>query len=209
MNTQSHLSSIVARDASEPGASTSVARAVKARATLRGDAFGLLLMLLVQFAAGMVVNLFVQIPDVHPGSNPTSDIGGIVDNIVWAITGSGAPSLIFHAAFGVLLIANSLQVIVVASRTERRGLLIAAVIGFLAVSAAGFNGARFLALGQDASSMLMSLEFALAAACHGWVLYVLGASAAGDARPVGAQAAASALSSPSRTTSRPYSNSSP
>jgi hypothetical protein len=178
MNTQSHPSSIVTEGTSGPGVSPSVARVNKARAALRGDAFGLLLMLLVQFAAGMFVNLFVQIPDVHPGSNSASDLGGTVQNTVWAITGSGAPSLIFHAAFGLLIVANSLRVIVEASRTERRGLMIAAAIGFLAVSAAAFNGARFLAFGQDVSSMLMSLGFALAATSYGWVLYALGALAA-------------------------------
>jgi hypothetical protein len=82
MNTQSHPSSIVTEGTFDPGLSTSAARASRARAALRGDSFGLLLMLLVQFAAGMVVNLFVQIPDVHPGSNPASDLGGTVENVV-------------------------------------------------------------------------------------------------------------------------------
>ena len=182
MNAQSHPSSIAAGRTSDPGISTASTRAARARAALRGDSYGLLLMLLVQFAAGMAVNLFVQIPDVHPGSNPSSDLGGVVANIVWAVTGSGAPSLVFHAAFGVLLIANSLRVVAVALRAERRGLLIAAAIGFLAVGAAGFNGARFLALAQDESSMLMSLGFALAAACYGWLLFALGSPAEDAAR---------------------------
>jgi hypothetical protein len=189
MNTQSHPSSIVTEGASAAGVSPSAAGGPpRPPAALRGEAFGLLLMLLVQFAAGMVVNLFVQIPDVHPGSNPATDLGGTVENVVWAITGSGAPSLIFHAAFGLLLIANSLRIIVAARGTGQRGLMIATVIGFLAVSAAGFNGARFLAFGQDVSSMLMSLGFALAAACYGLILYVLGAPAAEvtELRPAGA-----------------------
>ena len=83
----------------------------------------------------------------------------------------------------MLIAANSLRVIVAARRSGRRGLMIAAAIGFLAVSAAGFNGARFLAFGQEVSSMLMSLGFALAVACYGWVLYLLGASTAETSDP--------------------------
>jgi hypothetical protein len=78
----------------------------------------------------------------------------------------------------VFLVASAIRVIVEACRPEQRGLVVATVIGFLAVSAAGFNGARFLAFGQDESSMLMSLGFALAGSRYGWVLHVLGAPAA-------------------------------
>jgi hypothetical protein len=56
--------------------------------------------------------------------------------------------------------------------------LIAAAIRFLSALAAGFNEARFLAYRQEVSSMLMALGFAFAAACYGWVLCALGASAA-------------------------------
>lgn len=140
---------------------------------LRGSAFGILVGLTIQFLAGMWVNLFVKIPDVHPGAKPPEYFAGSAQSVVWAITGSGLPALVFHAVWGLLLVLGSLSLAVQARRVQRRSVTVAAVLGFLLILGAGFNGASFLDFGEDFSSMIMATLFALALLCYGSVLFLL------------------------------------
>ena len=144
-----------------------------ARRRVRGAAFGLLIGLVVQFLAGMWVNLFVTIPDAHPGSKPSEYFSGSAQSVVWAITGSGLPALVFHAVWGLLLVLGSAALAFQARRLHRRSLTVAAVLGFLLVLGAGFNGASFLDFGEDFSSMIMATLFALAVLCYVSILVIL------------------------------------
>ncbi len=143
------------------------------RGRLRRAAFGLFVGLLVQFVAGMLVNLFVKVPDSHAGSNPSEYFAGSFQSVVWSITGSGLPLLIFHASLGLLLVLGSLSLVFQARSARRRSVTIAAVLGFLFVLGAGFNGASFLDFHEDFSSMIMATLFALAVLCDVTILYVL------------------------------------
>lgn len=144
-----------------------------ARQGIRSGALVLLVGLLVQFLAGMLVNLFVQIPDHHPGSQPSEYFAGSFQSVLWAITGSGTPTLIFHAAWGLLLVLRSLAMVVEARSMRRRAITVAAVLGFLLILGAGFNGASFLDFGEDFSSMIMATLFALATLCYATILFLL------------------------------------
>ncbi len=143
------------------------------RRRLRRATFGLLIGLLVQFLAGMLVNLFVQIPDSHPGSNPSEYFSGSFQSVVWAITGSGLPALVFHAVLGLLLVLGSLSLIIQARAIKRRSVTVGGVLGFLFTLGAGFNGASFLDFREDFSSMIMATLFALATLCDVAILFVL------------------------------------
>src|SRR5437016_3616944 len=128
-----------------------------------------LVMLIAQFLLGMAVNLFVTIPDQHPGANPPEYFSGVAQSVTWAIL-HGHILLAIHAAFGLVLAA--LGTLVQAIGNRRRGIVVSAVFGFIGVLAAGFNGGSFLNYNQDFSSMLMAAGFAVAVVAYSAGLYI-------------------------------------
>jgi hypothetical protein len=145
----------------------------RARRRMRRAALGMISGLLIEFAAGMLVNLFTTIPDSHPGSDPSEYLGGSLDSVRWALSQSGLPALVFHASWGLLLIVNGGVLIILARRVGRRSVTVSTVLGFLLVVGAGFNGASFLDFRQDYSSMLMATFFGLAILVYAVVLFLL------------------------------------
>jgi hypothetical protein len=129
--------------------------------------------LLIQFAAGMLVNLFTTIPGGHPGSQPSDYFAGSFDSIGWAITQSGLPALAFHTAWGLLLAVTGVVLILLARPVGMRSVTVAAVLGFLFIVGAGFNGASFLDFNADYSSMIMATLFGLAVVSYSVVLFLL------------------------------------
>ena len=142
-------------------------------ARVRCGAFGMVIGLMIQFTAGMLVNLFTKIPDSHPGSNPPEYFTGSGQSLIWAITQSGLPALMFHATWGLFLMVVGVGIIVQARRVHRRAITVASVLGFLFVLGAGFNGASFLNYREDFSSMLMASLFALAVLAYVSLLFLL------------------------------------
>jgi hypothetical protein len=130
-----------------------------------------LVMLIAQFLLGMAVNLFVKIPDQHPGANPPEFFSGVAQSVTWAIL-HGHVLLAIHSGFGLVLVIASLGTLVQAIANRRRGIVVPAVLGFIGVLAAGFNGGSFLNYHQDFSSMLMSTGFAVAVVAYSVGLYV-------------------------------------
>jgi heme A synthase len=165
-----------AAGSSEPAATTNDAapapRAARARRDRRnraapGWAFGLLIALLVQFGLGMYVNLFATIPLNHPGHGATNFFAGSYHSVAWAETSPRAPVILaVHAGLGLLLVAGSVWLAVLAIRGRRAGFAWAAVLGALFILAAGFNGASFLNYNHDANSYVMALLFAAAVLCY-------------------------------------------
>ncbi len=127
---------------------------------LRPAAAFTLALLAIQFLDGMVVNLFVDVPD-HPGTNASEYFGGVAQGVAWALA-HGAWSLQLHAILGMLLFLAATLLIGSAIAARRRGWMIAAVVGWIGIVGAGFNGASFLNYGHDFSSLLMSVGFFLA-----------------------------------------------
>ena len=52
--------------------------------------FGLVIALLAQYLLGMAVNLFVKVPESHPGAKPPEYFSGVVQSMAWAVTDGGA-----------------------------------------------------------------------------------------------------------------------
>jgi hypothetical protein len=130
----------------------------------------ILVLLAAQFLVGMLVNLFVQVPAVHPGANAPEYFSGVVQGIAWALL--HAPLwLQVHAILGLLLLIASLFLIGFAISAKLRTWIVLTVIGLFGIMAGGFNGASFMNYGHDFSSLLMSLGFLLAA-----IPYVIGLS---------------------------------
>ncbi len=138
-----------------------------------------LVMLIAQFLLGMAVNLFVKIPDEHPGANPPEYFSGVAQSVSWAIV-HGNLWLAIHAGFGLVLVIAAVGTLVQAIGSRHRGLIVSAVFGFIGVLAAGFNGGSFLNYHQDFSSMLMATGFAIGIAAYSVGLWVASERAASN-----------------------------
>jgi hypothetical protein len=117
-------------------------------------------LLIVQFFAGMITNLYVTIPDSHPGAGASNFFSGASAALGWAVA-SGPAWLAVHASLGMALAAASLLFIVNAVRSRDRMWIWLSVAGALLIIGAGFNGASFLVFNHDFSSLIMSGLFAL------------------------------------------------
>ena len=128
-------------------------------------------MLVGQFLLGMAVNLFVKIPDQHPGANPPEYFSGVAQSVTWAIL-HGNVLLAIHGGFGLVLVVAAVGTLVQAIGDGRRGIVVSAVFGLIGVLGAGFNGGSFLNYHQDFSSMLMATGFAIAVVAYSVGLYI-------------------------------------
>src|SRR5215469_6210335 len=57
----------------------------KTPSSLRAIDAILLILLAAQFLVGMLVNLFVQVPAVHPGTNAPEYFSGVAQGVAWAL----------------------------------------------------------------------------------------------------------------------------
>jgi hypothetical protein len=138
-------------------------------AALRGNTFGLLAMLIVQFAIGMWVNLYATIPAKDSGS-------GIFGAIGKALTNPPA-SLATHAGLGLLIVLAAAALVVRSIVTRHIASIVVSVIGLAAIVAAALNGARFVADGGPANaSLAMALSTAVAMLSYAFGLLLLGFS---------------------------------
>jgi hypothetical protein len=120
---------------------------------LRHTALGLLMFLLVQFALGMVVNLYVRVPAGRAGYGPA------------------VAALVLHGLVGLALVAGSVSLAVRAVATRARQAAVPAVTAAVALLMAATGGLRFLGTGVDGASLVMALCTAIAIGCYGLILY--------------------------------------
>ena len=128
-------------------------------------------LLIVQFFAGMITNLYVTIPANHPGAGTNNFFTGAPAALGWAVP-SGPAWLAVQAALGMALAAASLAFIVNAVRSRERMWIWLSVAGALLLIGAGFNGASFLVFGHDFSSLIMSGLFALSLGSYLAAIYL-------------------------------------
>jgi hypothetical protein len=124
-------------------------------AALRGNSFGVLAMLIIQFAIGMWVNLYAQVPAADRGSGIFGAVGRALTN--------GPAALAAHAGLGLLIVLAALALLVRSILARQVTAVIASSIGLLAIVSAAVNGARFVADGGPANaSLAMALSTAVA-----------------------------------------------
>jgi integral membrane sensor domain MASE1 len=122
------------------------------QAGLRQANLALLILLAVQFALGIGVNLYVTLPAAgHPG------------HASWF--GNGA-LLGFHAALGMLLILGAIFVLVRAIMARNATLIVTSAAGLVAILLAAFFGSGFTDKLTDGYSLGMALATAVAFACY-------------------------------------------
>ncbi|MGO4860097.1 hypothetical protein [Arthrobacter sp. 2MCAF14] len=135
--------------------------------------FGLVIALLAQFLLGMAVNLFVKVPESHPGAKPPEYFSGVVQSVGWAVTDGGL-WLVLHAVLGLLLALGALAALLQSIGSHDRAAVTTTVVGLVCVLGAGFNGGSFLNYAEDFSSMIMASLFAVATGSYAFGVYLLG-----------------------------------
>ena len=130
----------------------------KARNGLRVNAIIIIGFLVIQYALGMISNMFVQFPD-------TSDAGQL-----WEFARSqfatGA-----HILIGTLLLLGAVVFVIRAVRQHNRSWIASSAVGLIAILAAFYGGVMFVSTQLDAYSMVMALAFIIAFLAYGWGLY--------------------------------------
>jgi hypothetical protein len=124
---------------------------------LRGSSMGAMVMLILQYALGMGVNLFVT-----PGKTGFSEAF------------KNGPVLALHAILGLLLLLAAIGLLVRAIMARHRAVIIAAAIGLVAIIAAAGSGVSFLTSSTRGASMGMAMATAVAFLCYALCLLLLG-----------------------------------
>jgi len=132
---------------------------------------------MAQFLLGMGVNLFVNVPTDHPGSNPPEYFGGVAQSVTWAIL-HGPVLLVLHSTFGLVLVLAAIGLFVRSVRSREKSVILTSGIGALSVVAAGFNGGSYLNYHEDFSSMIMASAFAVAVVAYAIGMHVAARPAA-------------------------------
>jgi hypothetical protein len=110
---------------------------------LRRASFAAFVMLVVQFALGIYVNLYVTVPSADHGHG------------FWQAIANGPAGLTVHIVLGLLLILATLGFLGQAILARKPALIAAAALGLLAMIGAAGSGSAFTSSGQDGVSMAM------------------------------------------------------
>jgi hypothetical protein len=127
------------------------------QAGLRRASLAIVIVLIVQFALGISVNLYVTLPAAgHAGHDS------------WF--GNGA-LLALHAALGLFLVLAAIFVLVRAVLARNMTLIVTSAAGLVAIGLAFFFGASFTSKLTNGYSLGMAIAFAAALACYAIGLY--------------------------------------
>jgi hypothetical protein len=124
----------------------------------RRSSFGVAIGLLIQYAVGLWVSLYVTVPARDQGGGVLAAIGRALAN--------GPAALALHAGLGLLLLLGSIALVVRAVVARERFFIVTTAVSLLAVLAAAGNGAAFVNNGQDGASLAMGLLTAVALLCQ-------------------------------------------
>ena len=151
--------------APQTAAPASVQKRQSRQAGLRRASLAILIVLIVQFALGIGVNLYVTLPAAgHPGHSS------------WF--GNGA-LLALHAALGMFLVLAAIAVLARAITARNVTLIATSAAGLAAIGLAFFFGASFTEKLTNGYSLGMAISFAAALACYAIGLYALTARRGG------------------------------
>jgi hypothetical protein len=126
-------------------------------ARLQGSSLGALVMLILQFALGIGVNLYIS---------PAK--GGFGEAF------SNGPLLAIHAILGLLLILAAISQLVLAIRVRHTAMIALSAIALIAIAVAASSGASFLSDQAEGSSLGMALATAVAMLCYAVCLRIEG-----------------------------------
>jgi hypothetical protein len=133
------------------------ARAGGAEAARRSS-FGVAVGLLIQYAVGLWVSVYVTVPARDQGGGVLAAVGRALAN--------GPAALAVHAALGLLLLLGSIALVVRAVVARDRFFIVTTAVSLLAVLGAAGSGAAFVNNGQDGASLTMGLLTGVALLCQ-------------------------------------------
>jgi hypothetical protein len=139
-------------------------------AIVRRISLGMTIALLVQYALGMVVNLYVTVP--------ARDHGGGIFTAIGRAFANGPAALATHAGLGLLIVIGTISLVVRSVMSRRRALIWLSALTLLAVIGAAVNGAAFVGSGSNGPSLGMAMLTGVALLCLALSLYVTGAPGA-------------------------------
>jgi hypothetical protein len=158
-------------------------RAGLRRAGLRHMSVTMLVMLVIQYGLGIILNLYIEVPasDAH---------AGILTEIATA-----PPVLTVHAVLGIALIGTGILLVARAVGVRDRLLAVLATAGLTTLGGAFGAGEIFVRSGQDTASMAMAILTGMALLCYIGTLTLATAAGREDGgpRPVTARAPVHAL----------------
>jgi hypothetical protein len=115
--------------------------------------------LIVQYAFGMYVNLYVSFPD-------TAATEGQLWEFAWS-----QPALATHIVLAILILLGAIVLCVRAARAKNPTWIWCSLIGLLAILAAGASGASFIPSQLNLYSYAMSLAFLIAFLAYAWAFF--------------------------------------
>lgn len=145
------------------------------REAVRRSSLGLSAALLVQYALGLWVNLYVTVPARDQGGGMLTAVGRALAN--------GPAALAVHAGLGLVLLLGSIVLVIRAVADRATFFVVTSAVSLLAVLGAAGTGAAFVNSGQDGASLGMGLLTAVALLCQVINLFRLSAPAAASELP--------------------------
>lgn len=134
---------------------TSLPRTQQTDMLFRSSTGVILVLLVIQYLSGMILNLYISLPPTHPGTGES-----YAPSVPWALAGGGGIVLAIHVATWLCLTAGGILVLVVGILRRRSGAIVGASLGLLFLLVAASGGLTFLNRGGDNSeSLIMALGF--------------------------------------------------
>jgi uncharacterized membrane protein len=124
---------------------------------LRTQAIFTIAVLVIQYALGMVSNLFVQFPQTDQ------------PNLLWDYARSQFPTFA-HIVIGMLLLVSAIVFVIRAIRNNHPGWIASSVAGLVGIAIAIYGGVTYTTIQVDLYSMVMALGFIVAFVAYGWGL---------------------------------------
>jgi len=147
---------------------TSLTHAQRTDTVLHRGIGTVLVLLVIQFISGMVLNLYITLPPTHPGTGES-----YAPSIPWALAGGGGIVLAIHVATWIGLTIGGIILLVLGVRRRHRGYVLGTSIGLVSLLLAASGGLTFLNRGGDnTESLIMALGFLVAFVTYALTGYV-------------------------------------
>jgi hypothetical protein len=130
---------------------------------LRANSLAAVVMLVIEFALGVAVNLYSTLPSSDAGKTLLSAFGAAVTN--------GPVALTLHALLGTLLLITGISAVVRASLLRRGVLTTVTGVALLAILLAWLAGTRFVGDSGNGESLVMALATGVAIVCYAGILF--------------------------------------
>jgi hypothetical protein len=162
---------------------------VRARRRLRDGAIGALVLVSLQNAAGIFLNLYVTVHD-------TSSDAGVFPAMFASVAGA------LHVILAIVLLVGGVTMILIARKLPDRRLFALTLFAIAALVVAAYSGYHFVVSGETGYSFAMEMAFLTMVLCEGFILAVL-LSPPDRSRPHGVLGTPTESGTPSVGTARP------